>query len=213
MGKRFRPYRLAKYQYPPKVGFPKSFKFQTQEELDRYFGEDSIVCLLCGNSFRKLGNHLIKAHSMTGDEYKAGFGIPWKTGLACTEFKDNLSEQMAERKRSGELPATSESVMRKMHECAKHQRPKQPVTMNKCIDRISTVNKAIKTGELVISEEARKKMGEPGRKKAGIPLTDEHRAKISRAKIGITRGAISEETRRKLSKARKKYWATRKAER
>jgi hypothetical protein len=55
--------------------------FQTRKEVDRYFGGETIACLLCGGRYGRLSFHLAAKHGITTDEYKSRFGLPWSRGL------------------------------------------------------------------------------------------------------------------------------------
>lgn len=73
-----------------KDGYPRSTKIQTREELDQYYAGDEIQCLLCGNGFSMLGQHLTHAHEISAREYKIRFGLPLSVGLLGTEVKEKL---------------------------------------------------------------------------------------------------------------------------
>ncbi len=55
--------------------------FRTRREVERYFGGKTIKCLLCGKQFGRLSFHLAAKHSVTTDDYKSRFGLPWSWGL------------------------------------------------------------------------------------------------------------------------------------
>ena len=55
-------------------------KFKTLEELENYFDNEKIECLICGRKLRSLCSHL-KTHDMNSTEYKKMFGIPKRWGL------------------------------------------------------------------------------------------------------------------------------------
>ncbi len=55
--------------------------FRTRREIERYFGGDTIECLICGRHFKRLHTHLAAKHGMAVDEYKRRFGLPWTRGL------------------------------------------------------------------------------------------------------------------------------------
>jgi hypothetical protein len=56
-------------------------RFETRREIERYFGGETIECLLCGRKFKRLQTHLATKHEMTADDYKTRFGLPWTRGL------------------------------------------------------------------------------------------------------------------------------------
>jgi ROS/MUCR transcriptional regulator protein/Helix-turn-helix domain len=55
--------------------------FRTRREIERYFGGDTIECLICGRHFKRLHTHLAAKHGMAVDEYKRRFGLSWTRGL------------------------------------------------------------------------------------------------------------------------------------
>jgi hypothetical protein len=64
-------------------------RFRTRREVERYFGGQTIRCLLCGGRFRRLAAHLAKKHSLRTDAYKARFGLPWYRGLTSALSRAN----------------------------------------------------------------------------------------------------------------------------
>jgi predicted transcriptional regulator len=77
-----------KPRLPPLPGYPVKKIFQTVEELDAYFDQDCLPCLLCGRSYRTLHTHLLKTHHMAADDYRARYGIPWTRGLLTKSLGD-----------------------------------------------------------------------------------------------------------------------------
>ncbi len=71
-------------------------KFKTIEEVKAYYSGDKIECLECGRMFRALGQHL-KTHSITPDEYKEKYGLPYTWGLVSQRTKVLMSEIMTHR--------------------------------------------------------------------------------------------------------------------
>jgi ribosomal protein S11 len=55
--------------------------FKTRRDIARYFGGDTIKCLICGRHFKRLHTHLAAKHGMAADDYKKRFGLPWTRGL------------------------------------------------------------------------------------------------------------------------------------
>jgi hypothetical protein len=53
--------------------------FKTRRDIVRYFGGDTIECLICGR--KRLQRHLIVKHGIAADDYKKRFGLPWTRGL------------------------------------------------------------------------------------------------------------------------------------
>ena len=78
---------------PPKEGYPWDGQFTLPEEIEEYFAHVELCCLLCGRSFRSLGKHIMPSHSISIDEYKERFGLPWGRGLVGTETKQKYSNR------------------------------------------------------------------------------------------------------------------------
>src|ERR1700724_1503368 len=55
--------------------------FKTRSDIARYFGGNTIECLICGRRFKRLHTHLAAKHGMAADDYKKRFGLPWTRGL------------------------------------------------------------------------------------------------------------------------------------
>lgn len=102
-------------------GYPVEPRPFTKDEIDAYLSGDRIVCLLCGQKRRSLGTHIGPIHNVTVDEYKTMFGLPWRTGLACSETRVMHSEIM-----KGSLAENDHlAPYRHLARTGKH-RPKQP---------------------------------------------------------------------------------------
>jgi hypothetical protein len=78
----------------------RSSPFRTRQEVERYFNGETIKCLLCGQRFRRLGQHLAAKHDMNVDDYRRHFGLPWSRGLTSA----------ASRKASGWNPKRREKA-------------------------------------------------------------------------------------------------------
>lgn len=72
--------------------------FRTSDQIERYFGGETIRCLLCGKRFRRLVYHLAVKHDINTDEYKARFGLPWTRGL--TSGASHRSSGWTKRRRA-----------------------------------------------------------------------------------------------------------------
>lgn len=66
-------------------------RFRTRQQVDRYFAQDTIKCLLCGKRFQKLINHLFYKHGILADEYKKRFGLPWRRGLVSAKCQSKVA--------------------------------------------------------------------------------------------------------------------------
>jgi len=51
--------------------------------VNKAFGADKVVCLVCGKGFTTLKKHIAVSHQMTPKEYRKAFGIPTKTPLVA----------------------------------------------------------------------------------------------------------------------------------
>lgn len=67
-------------------------KFENSEQLDSYFSDDKIECLLCGQEYKNLGLHISKGHKIPVRKYKKLFDIPLKYGLICPSTKVKCQE-------------------------------------------------------------------------------------------------------------------------
>ena len=63
--------------------------FNTRGQVERYFSGKTIKCLLCGRRFQRLSFHLAAKHSVTTDDYKSRFGLPWTRGLTSALSHSN----------------------------------------------------------------------------------------------------------------------------
>lgn len=85
-------------------GYPVEEPFKSIDEVRAYMEGDSIICLLCGKSYRKLGTHLATIHDMTVDDYKEKYKIPWTYGLICSESSERYSVAVVKRMEEGWSP-------------------------------------------------------------------------------------------------------------
>ena len=69
----------------------KDGKFESTGELDAYFGDDILRCLICGKRFAGLNQHLVRGHGVGAIEYKETYGIPFKYGLLGADSRRRLS--------------------------------------------------------------------------------------------------------------------------
>jgi hypothetical protein len=67
-------------------------RFKTLAQVDLYFGGRTIKCLLCGQRFQRLGSHLRHVHTLTADEYRAQFGLPWTRSLTATPSRQRSGQ-------------------------------------------------------------------------------------------------------------------------
>lgn len=90
-------------------------RFKSDQEVQEYFNQDRLPCLLCGKTFKLLGKHLLRAHDMSGDEYKEIFNIPWGQALACPSTRAIQSENLIRRLADGSMPKTDPKVLVELH--------------------------------------------------------------------------------------------------
>lgn len=69
----------------------KSNQFKTLEDIEEYFNNDEIECLVCGDYKKSLALHLKAEHEMTADEYRQEFGLPLGRGLIGRDVHRKLS--------------------------------------------------------------------------------------------------------------------------
>ena len=85
-------------------GFPWPGKFTTKKEIENYFADHEIQCLLCGKWYKTLNTHLQRIHGTTKQQYCSRFGLPWKRGLACKDLSDKQGKALKKRIREGFEP-------------------------------------------------------------------------------------------------------------
>lgn len=61
-------------------GFPVDAPFTEATAVWEYLNAERIVCLRCGQKFRRLGGHLEQIHDWTVEEYKDFYGLPVSGG-------------------------------------------------------------------------------------------------------------------------------------
>lgn len=79
----------------PKNWTKKHFKsdpIKTSEELSLYLSGSKIACLICGEEFKSLGQHLSFSHSLSSKQYKEIYNIPATRSLCCQDLIDKKRE-------------------------------------------------------------------------------------------------------------------------
>jgi predicted transcriptional regulator len=56
--------------------------------VNKAFGADKVICLVCGKSFTTLKKHIAVSHQLTPKEYRKQFGIPTKTPLVARKYSE-----------------------------------------------------------------------------------------------------------------------------
>jgi hypothetical protein len=83
----------------------------------RAVGEDAIVCLLCGGTFRQLTNTHLRGHGLTADEYKRRFGYNRRRALMCAALRRVYAERAVRTdlaSRIGWRPIVQEPELRRL---------------------------------------------------------------------------------------------------
>jgi predicted transcriptional regulator len=57
--------------------------------VNKAFGADKVLCLVCGKGFTTLKKHIAVSHQMTPKEYRKAFGVPSKTPLVARKYSDS----------------------------------------------------------------------------------------------------------------------------
>jgi ROS/MUCR transcriptional regulator protein len=94
--------------------------FKTRHDIERYFSDDTIECLMCGRHLQRLHSHLNSKHGMTADEYKSKFGLPWSRGLTSAASTAN-SGWTEERKRRARKLALKNRFFESAHSVPKRE--------------------------------------------------------------------------------------------
>ena len=82
-------------------GYPIAKPFETIDDVRDYLSGDRVICLLCGQSFKKLGGQHLKLHGVTTDSYRERYNIPWTYGLAGKETRNLHRDVMKKLIKSG----------------------------------------------------------------------------------------------------------------
>ena len=56
--------------------------------VNKAFGADKVICLVCGKAFTTLKKHIAVSHQMTPKEYRKAFGVPSKTPLVARKYSE-----------------------------------------------------------------------------------------------------------------------------
>jgi predicted transcriptional regulator len=65
--------------------------------VNKAFGADKVICLVCGKSFTTLKKHIAVSHQMTPKDYRKQFGIPTKTPLVARKYSEAKKKIAQER--------------------------------------------------------------------------------------------------------------------
>lgn len=75
--------------------YPKTTALQSIEEVESYYAEEKITCLLCGNEYKALSHtHLKHLHEVSAREYKLMFGLYLSKGLLGATSKEIHSDRL-----------------------------------------------------------------------------------------------------------------------
>lgn len=120
-------------------GYPVDPKPFTLEEIREYFSGDRITCLLCGKPYKRLALHLPRCHSVTEDDYRKMYGLPWRRGLTSEGSHKAYSAAAIKRKSGDLLKALGHEWRYKAHSAARNQR-KQPFVKEISRENIAIAN-------------------------------------------------------------------------
>jgi len=56
--------------------------------VNKAFGADKVICLVCGKAFTTLKKHIAVSHQMNPKEYRKAFGVPSKTPLVARKYSE-----------------------------------------------------------------------------------------------------------------------------
>ncbi|WP_443751321.1 MucR family transcriptional regulator [Asticcacaulis solisilvae] len=102
-------------------GIPRPF--QTKAEILDYLGSDTIECLICGRRLTVLSPHLRARHSLSADDYRLQFGIPFSYGLAGQRFCQTSRERMLALYERGAIAAPDAEEVRDRFQNTGERRP------------------------------------------------------------------------------------------
>ncbi len=71
--------------------------------VNKAFGADTVVCLVCGKGFTTLKKHIAVSHQMTPKEYRKAFGIPTKTPLVARKYSEAKRKIAKDKGLAGKL--------------------------------------------------------------------------------------------------------------
>ena len=117
--------------FPPKQ-FPWRGTFKTMEEVDTYFGQEKLICLICGKAYHSLHQHLFGTHEIPAAEYKKLYDIPWRRGLISQTLRGKQAKCMNRQRAEGVLPRapTPEHIKKLILLSAINRRPVTSPTRN-----------------------------------------------------------------------------------
>ncbi len=102
-------------------GFPMKPQKFSWTEVKQYFSGDRIQCLVCGKTYRRLGGHLA-VHSLTEDDYRELYGLPWRRGLCGTDAFVAYSIAIKHRIEEGYVPPLNDPKNRaRAHEAIRQR--------------------------------------------------------------------------------------------
>ncbi|RJP18786.1 MAG: MucR family transcriptional regulator [Deltaproteobacteria bacterium] len=63
-------------------------EFKPAVPVNKAFGADKVICLVCGKAFTTLKKHIAVSHQLTPKDYRKTFGIPTKTPLVARKYSE-----------------------------------------------------------------------------------------------------------------------------
>jgi hypothetical protein len=79
--------------------------FTSMAEIDAYFAQDPLPCLLCGKAYHGLHKHIQMGHKMNLDDYRVEFGIPWTRKLISPSLRAKQAAIMNDQRENGVIPS------------------------------------------------------------------------------------------------------------
>jgi predicted transcriptional regulator len=92
---------LAGYEGEEIEGMPQENK--PAVPVNKAFGADKVICLVCGKPFTTLKKHIAVSHQMTPKDYRKTFGIPAKTALVARKYSEAKKKIAQEKGLAGKL--------------------------------------------------------------------------------------------------------------
>jgi hypothetical protein len=102
---------------------------EPEGQMETYFAQNGLLCLLCGRTYLALHLHLNKTHEMALDDYRARYGIPWTRGLVAKPLRDKQVANLKRILQDNRIPPSSPEHITAMLEAAKSRRPQVPATI------------------------------------------------------------------------------------
>jgi ROS/MUCR transcriptional regulator protein len=109
--------------------YQKPQPFSSMAEVDAYFAQDPLPCLICGYAYHGLHKHIQMGHKMHLDDYRVEFGIPWTRKLISPSLRTKQAAIINDQRENGVIPSRpSDEHLAKMAKYSlQNRRPLQAV--------------------------------------------------------------------------------------